>query len=207
MNIGFTMRAAFERATRDAAGSLSGLAAACLSNFEDLINALQTWGQVEHNEDGTHGDVTAETVTVSDVATLGRVRLGSLIVYTAPTVIPTSRMDNVTLAGIQTAGVLKIRNTVTGVTLTGIDAAGRVPGDLLVLINDDLAIADPTDFDIAAFDTNSDANNRFIGGSASRSAWTLHGGEAVWLMYDTYVSTDLTAPGTLFGWRVLGGVD
>jgi hypothetical protein len=206
MNIGFTMRSAFEGAVRDVKGSASSLAAACLSNFEDLINALQTWYVVEHNEDGTHGAVTAESTTVAlDLSTLGKLRLGGIVVYEAPGIIASGRMDDVTTPGIQTASVLKIRGTASGITLTGIDATGRRPGDLLLLINDDQVVADPTDFDIAAGDTNSVLANRFIGGLASRATWTLHGSEAVLLMYDTYLNTPLSTP--TGGWRVIAGVD
>lgn len=204
MNIGFSMRSAFEGAVRDVKGSASGLAAACLSNFEDLINALQTWFPVEHNEDGTHGHVTASSLEVDNLTALGKVRFGNTVRYTDLGLIPTGRIDNLYTPGLETANVLKVRIAAGGVTLTGISATGRQPGDVLLLINDDEHVAGPgPDFDVAAADTNSDAANRFIGSLASQSPWTVHGSEGMLLMYDTYTNT-----GTVEfpGWRVIARV-
>lgn len=178
---------------------------AILRNFELLVSSLTSWGQIEHNDDGTHADVTATSVTADDLIADGPVRFNRMVTYTNLGVIPTGRINNLYTPGLETANVLKVRIAAVGVTLTGIYATGRRKGDLLLLINDDLHVAGPgPDFGMAAANANSEAANRFIGSLASRTPWTLQASEAVLLMYDEYANT--TAGATFPGWRVVTGV-
>lgn len=207
MNIGFTMRSAFEGAVRDVSGSASGLAAACLSNFEDMINALQTWFPVEHNQDGTHGAVTATSLAVTNnITTLGKLRLGKMVRYYNNGIIASGRIDNLYAEGLETASVLKVRISAALITITGIDATGRQPGDLLLLINDDEHVAGPgPDFALGAANTNSLEANRFIGSAASQSPWTVNGSEGVLLMYDSFTNVH-SFNHEIPGWRVIARV-
>jgi hypothetical protein len=199
VNIGLKFRQELQAAVASLSGPMGAFAQSVLANFETIYTGLQTWFEVEHNEDGTHSDLTAATATVEGLVIGGRFRLGNIVTYTAPDPNATSRLDNLTTPGIGTAGVLKIRNTASGVSLTGIDATGRKPGDMLLVINDDLMVADPTDLTIALDDSNSIQVNRFIGGSAAGAA-TLDGSEGMLLMYDTFTRTGLTEQ---TGWRIV----
>jgi hypothetical protein len=42
------------------------LTGAFRDEIEQLVAALSAWAGVEHNEDGTHGDVTADTISIHD---------------------------------------------------------------------------------------------------------------------------------------------
>jgi hypothetical protein len=201
VNLGMTMRSHFERAVEGAGGAVSGLASACLANFEDMLSGLQAWFAAEHNPDGTHAAITADSAGIADITALGKLRLGNIVRYELLGVIPTGRLDNVYVAGIETASVLKIRISAAGVTITGIASVGRRQGDLLLLVNDDLHTAGPgPDFTVTAASANSDAENRIIGSLASQSPWTVHGSEGMLLMYDTFSQT---GPTDFPGWRVI----
>jgi hypothetical protein len=186
MNIGFSMRSAFEGAVRDVRGGASALAAACLSNFEDLINALQTWGQVEHNEDGTHGDVTADSITVAGLASVGRLRL-AMVTYTDPVALGGVAND-VSPAGLASAGCLRIEPTAAGLIITGISGVGFAPGDLLLVVVADESLA-PKDVYLRTEDAGSVAANRFAhttaspGGGATADV-KIDGARGVWLLRD-----------------------
>lgn len=177
------------------------LSQALAADLQQLMAAIQASWNVQHKGNGQHSHVVADSVRVNGLLYAAqKLRLAPAVTYVAPDPNTTSRLDDLTVPGLAQASVLKIRNTASGVTLTGIDSTGREVGDLLVVINDDLVIADPTDLTVAADDSHSLSRNRFIGGVASGSPWTLHGSEAMLLMYDeyTYVGTSV-----LYGWRVL----
>lgn len=176
------------------------LGQAVIKNFESFIGTTNAWSQEEHNEDGTHGVVTATSLLTAFLQTTGKIKLGR-VTYVAPTIIPTGRIDNLMTPGLATASILKIRNTAAGITLTGIDATGRTPGELLLVINDDLVVATPQDLAVAALDANSSAGNQFIGSAASRAPWNLQGSEMMLLVYDTYETTGTQTDN--YGWRVL----
>jgi hypothetical protein len=46
--------------------------------LDKVLLALQAWGHLEHNEDGTHGDVTANSVTVTENLDANGVEVGTL---------------------------------------------------------------------------------------------------------------------------------
>ena len=45
-------------------GPLDGLAERVLSSFQDLYAQLEGWLRIEHHEDGTHADISADSLTV-----------------------------------------------------------------------------------------------------------------------------------------------
>lgn len=69
------------------------LGSVVVSEFEQLSSALRTWTEVEHKEDGTHSDVTADSIDVDDL-TVADLRVGTSI---APVSAAT---DSVDLGGV-----------------------------------------------------------------------------------------------------------
>lgn len=183
---------------------IEGVSQPIANTFRRMKVAIQTGWNQQHHGDGSHTDITASSISVSGlVEALGRVRLGTTVRYEDLGIIASGRIDNLAVAGLKDATVLKVRIAAAAITLTGIDATGREPGDLLLLINDDLHVAGPgPDFDLAANDANSAVANRFIGSGASRTPWTLHGSEGVLLMYDTFSNSGQSE---IPGWRVITG--
>lgn len=165
-----------------------------------LKAAISAGWNAQHDGDGAHTDVTANSLAVTNVSTLGRVRMGNIVSYQNLGVIPGPRLDNLTTAGLAQASVLKIRTRTALVNVTGIDSTGRQVGDLLLVINDDETTATPVDISFTAFDANSSTTNQFIGSAASSAPWTLNGSQGLWLMYDSYSPTGLNI---FTGWRVL----
>lgn len=179
---------------------IAALSQALADSLTALVSAIKTGWNKQHNGDGTHDAVTANSIVVSNLASLGRLRARNIVEYVNLGAIPTARLDNLTTPGIENATVLKITIFAFPITLTGIDSTGRVPGDLLLLINNDQIVGGPGDIVIAAFDTNSVISNRFIGSAASTTPWTLNGSQGIWLMYDSYTNTGATP---FYGWRVI----
>jgi hypothetical protein len=46
--------------------------------LDKFIGALRAWGHLEHNEDGTHGDVTANSITTEENSIINGAEVGTL---------------------------------------------------------------------------------------------------------------------------------
>lgn len=120
------------------------LGAAVLRNFESLIAALTSWGDAEHNDDGTHSAITASSAVV-DVVSKGRYRNHKIAIWD----------NNIATDGIikgsshyqigsdppiafQDAGVIVVVNTngaAAGVpTIYAMDSVGRENGEIVWLL-------------------------------------------------------------------------
>ena len=205
MNIGLFSEQQMQAAVADTSGPMATFAQAVLANLRDLVRKLQTWFQVEHNEDGTHGAVTATSLSV----TPGTTSLGKLNLRTVTYVEPLAGgaiINDVTTPGIEQASCLRIRPRTNPLFINGIDATGRVQGDLLLVVNADDQFASPCDVLLFMENAGARAENRFAETPASPTSIggfvRINGARGVWLMYDTQErGTGLTNMGSR--WRVL----
>lgn len=106
--------------------------AAVLRNFEQWLQTLTSWGQAEHNEDGTHANVTATTAIVNGLLQAERYRPSNILVWDYA-------LDNsgvIKGAGVVDAGLIVHVDRTVGAggvarTLYAIDATGRKPGEVV----------------------------------------------------------------------------
>jgi hypothetical protein len=167
------------RSQLQAAGEIG---VAVIRNLDSLIGNLTVWGQQEHKDDGTHGDVTADSLSVTPgVSALSKVRLNQ-VTYEHTALSPT--VNNLTVPGLSTSSCLRIvPNQV--LDINGIDATGREPGDLLLVLNCDTTVSSPDDVWLHLENSGAVAGNRFASSSASPAGpYVLHGARGVWLVYD-----------------------
>lgn len=167
---------------------IDGLLKPLGDSLRNLVAAIGTGWRTEHKGDGTHTDVTADTITVAGLASVGRLRL-SQVTYVEPGATG-GTVNNLTVSGLRSAGCLRIEAQSSPLIITGIDAAGFKYGDLLLLLNCDESLA-PKDLWLSTEDTGSLAPNRFVhttaspgGGGAPGGPLIVNGGRGVWLMYD-----------------------
>jgi len=74
----------FRRITVD---NLPSVAAALVSQFQEIVFAANTWAQKDHNDDGTHNTVRIGGTTAAAEATVGRISLywdGTNLKYVKP---------------------------------------------------------------------------------------------------------------------------
>lgn len=67
--------------------NLPSVAAAIVSQFEEIVGAANTWGASDHNQDGTHAAVHFKTQTTTPAATVGAITLywdGTNLKYLKP---------------------------------------------------------------------------------------------------------------------------
>jgi len=155
-----------------------------------MLAAIQAGWNAQHNGDGGHTAVTAESASVTGLTTLGKVRLTSVIYShdASPSVndLTTDGLTNVSWLRIFPAG---------NFDLTGIDATGREVGDRLLITNcstgglDDITLVTASGFSLSA--------NRFANGTNC----VVIGGRGVELIYD-YDVTGFFGP-RLPCWRII----
>lgn len=132
---------------------LQSLGSFLVSEFDSLIAKIRGAWNVEHDEEGRHGNVHA--VSVSS----GRLTFSDI----AQDTLASEQVDNYTPAGIDTAAILRLNSTLTTlVTITGLkvplDASDAVlDGRALVLEN----VSQTTTFKLPSESSYSSPRNRF----------------------------------------------
>lgn len=180
------------------------LAQPLAQSLRNLVAAIQTGWNSQHAGDGSHGDVTATALTVTGGETvLGPLRL-SYVTYTEP-VTAVGLVHNITVAGLSDVSMLRVVALTNPLRITGIDATGRTPGSLLLVVNADDTTSAPADLDLQMENTGSAATNRFAESAASPTAVggnvRVQGARGVWLVYD-YQRASPSVAGNL-RWRVM----
>jgi hypothetical protein len=168
---------------------IGGLSQALLDSLRNMLAGITAGWNKQHDGDGAHTAVTADSVTVSGTTVLGKLRLNSVTWYDNGT----TPQNNVTVAGLADASWLRIvPNQGAGVDLeiTGIDATGREVGDLLLVTNCGSEGAGANDIALLLEDALSIAANRF------------NHGRGVWLVYD-YDTTGGFAGPRVPRWRII----
>jgi hypothetical protein len=127
--------AVFARNQLQAAGE-AGQAA--LRNLELMVSALRAWGGAEHNDDGTHGDVTATTAAVSGLLSAQRYAASKIYVWDyAADASGVLKGPGVVDAGL----IIHIDTTAGGGgvarSIYSIDATGRQPGEIVWFVKMD----------------------------------------------------------------------
>lgn len=112
-----------------------------LTNLDDMVTKLTSWGLAEHNDDGSHANVTADSAVI-DLASLGRYRNHKIAIwdnavatdgiiqgrshYAVGTDPPVAFRD---------AGVIILINTTGGAggvpTIYAMDSTGRQNGEVV----------------------------------------------------------------------------
>ena len=171
-----------------------------LQSLKNLIAAIQAGWNRQHNGDGGHTDVTADSATVAGRVTAGRLKLTTV---TLEEVASTS-LNNLTAPNLANAGCLRIIPETNPMLITGIDASGFEEDDLLLVINADFTL-DPADIWFMPEDAASSAENRFADTVASPGgggvAYVLNGARGVWLKRDRV--QDDSAYGSSPRWRII----
>lgn len=159
-----------------------------LEEFQSLIGALAGWGNREHTDEGTHTDVTANSVTITAIRNMalrvvsGLSNLGGAIAGSSTLTPPqlTGDVDNYCPVGIADAFCLRVTTDVVGRVITGLRDSPAVAlpttGRLLLLFN-----AGSNAFTLENEGLGSAANYRFrLGGNFA----TVDPNESVLLFYD-----------------------
>jgi hypothetical protein len=155
------------RNTIEGAGPL-GVAVA--KELDSLIAGISAWSNVEHNDDGTHADVTADSVVItgSPVTTAlnvitGLASLAGAVAF--PGVITpdqiTSNQNDYAPLGWDSAFCLRLSTDATR-DLTGIVAPNPAAGRLLFIVN-----VGSNDITLLHENASSTAENRFLFSGAS----------------------------------------
>jgi hypothetical protein len=171
--------------------TLAALAESVRTAFNTITTQAQAAWNREHATDGTHGHVTATTVTTDGLARAGRLAVS--FPFAPPTTTHPSRMTMAlpftgspyrNLFVPSTVGFLRLTtDDVFNTIVKGISGTGREPGDLLCVANASqvssqdisLSLWDSTD-DGAQFDGNRDAPGSVL--------VLISPGRWVWLIYD-----------------------
>ena len=181
---------------------IEALSAALKESLASIVAAIQVgWGK-QHNGDGGHTAVTATSATIG-AATVGRLIL-TTVEFTPPF---GGTVNDLTVAGLSGASHLRINTNAVPVLLDGIDATGRVRGEMLLVTNGDPTVSTPGDVHMRCERATSQPGNRFAETLASPggvgSTFILQGARSVWLVYD-YQTTG-TGGGSLPAprWRIV----
>jgi len=149
--------------------------------IDKILASLNGLLMTEHNQDGTHANVTATGLAVS-----------KLVAFTGyKNIAATAQINDLLIPDVTV-----LRFNLTGAqNLTGLDATGRVMGSVVMICNVTASVDHLT---ILLEDTSSIAKNRFSrDGSIGGDSIDLAPGRFLWAMYDT-VSTRWRV-GTGFG--------
>jgi hypothetical protein len=172
-----------------------------LDSLRNLVTAIQTGWSKQHSGDGTHAAVTATSLAVSGVTTLGRVVLNQITLDENTLPLTGGTINNLTVAGLHNVSCLRVLPVSSPLILTGIDATGRQPGELLLVLNCDDTL-DPGDIWLNLEDAGSLAANRFATSLAGTSPVIVQGARGVLLCYD-YQRTGVLNSTRLPRWRVV----
>jgi hypothetical protein len=169
-----------------------------------LVAGIQTIFGVEHKGGGAHAAVTADSVAVTGTTTLHKLNLAQAE-YVEPGATG-GTVNDLTCANIAQASCLRIVAASSPLIINGIDATGRTPGDLLLVLNCDDTLA-PKDVWLATEATASAAGNRFAETTASPGGGAggpviINGARGIWLCYD-YQRTNPLSGTPLPRWRVI----
>lgn len=169
--------------------------------LRNMLAAIQTGWNKQHNGDGAHTDVTATSATVSGVTTLGRLVLNQVTLDENTLPVTGGTINNLTVPGLTDVACLRVLPLSSPLVITGIDSTGRVPGDLLLVLNCDDTLV-PCDLWLNLEDTGSKAENRLATTAAGTTPVVIQGGRGVWLCYD-YQRTGVLNSTRLPRWRVI----
>lgn len=150
---------------------------AVLKELESLIAAISAWSSVEHDSDGTHTDITAQSVeitaasidyainVISGLASLGGgVALPGIV---TPDQI-TAQQNNYDPTGLEGAFCMRLATDATR-AITGLLAPPPAAGRLVLIVN-----VGSNDLKLTHEDASSDAENRFnFSGAADVTLTTL----------------------------------
>lgn len=166
-----------------------------------LKSAIQTGWNKQHNGDGEHTNITATGLNMTAGETLlGRVRLNFV---TYDNILGGATQNDLSVAGLDQVSMLRIIPRANPMVITGIDAAGRTQGSLLLVVNADDTTSLPADIDLAMNSAASLAPNRFADSPMSPSFAgnvRIQGAKAVWLIYDVQRTGPASSPN--LRWRV-----
>ena len=123
---------------------IAALSQPLLQALKHLMAATQQGWNTEHNPDGTHTDVTADSVTGLAMRSRGRFISSRICDVNNPATATTSPLMpgtgrfNTAITGNTFFDVLRVRTNTAGVDPTiigGIDATGREEGDRIIIVN------------------------------------------------------------------------
>jgi hypothetical protein len=180
---------------------IGGLSQALLDALRNLVAAIQTGWNKQHDGDGGHTAVTAESASVSGLTTLGKLRLNQVTLDENLLPVTGGTINNLTVDGLKDVSCLRIISVSTPLVITGIDATGREAGDLLLVLNCD-DTNDAGDLWLNLEDAGSLAANRFADTTAGTTPIVIQGARGVWLCYD-YQRTGVANSTRLPRWRVI----
>jgi hypothetical protein len=173
---------------------IEALSSALKQCLVTLAAAIQTGWNKQHNGDGGHTAITATSATVTGATTVGKLILNTI---TLPQRTLAGTENDFDGPGLISASHLRIINHSNPMFLNGINAQGRVPGDLLLLTNGDDSISVSADIQIQFENAGSLPANRFCANPASPGGganFVLNGGRSVWLVYSfTQTGTSLNS--------------
>jgi hypothetical protein len=178
---------------------IGALSQALLDAMRVLVAAIQAGWNQQHAGDGSHTGVTATSATVSGLTTLGKLRL-TQAEYVEPGATG-GTVHNISTPTLASVSCLRIVASSNPLIITGIDATGREPGDLLLVLNCDDTLS-PHDVWLNTEDAGSAAANRFAETSAGTGPLVIQGSRGVWLCYD-YQRTSATSGTRLPRWRII----
>lgn len=180
---------------------IGSLSQALLDSLRNLLAAISTGWNRQHNGDGGHTAVTAESATVSGLTTLGRIALSQVTLDENLLPLTGGTINNLTVNGLRDVACLRVVPLSNPLVLTGIDATGRTAGEMLLLLNcDDTLVA--RDIHLNLEDAGSVAANRFATTTAGTTPVVIQGARGVWLCYD-HQRTSTNNGTRLPRWRVV----
>jgi hypothetical protein len=173
---------------------IESLSSALKQALATLVAAIQVgWGQ-QHDGDGGHTDVTASSLAVTGPTTVGKLILNTITLPQRTLVGTENDFDGPGLTGASHVRIVRHSNPLL---LNGINATGRVPGDLLLLTNGDDSVSVSADIHLQFENAGSLPANRFCANPASPGGganFVLNGGRSVWLVYSfTQTGTSLNS--------------
>lgn len=188
MRIGLNWRSVLE------GGGPLGVAIA--KELDNLIAGIDAWSIVEHNDDGTHRDVTATSVTITQLTGTALSVVSGLSMFAGAFALPglitpdeiTSNQNDYAPSGYDTAFCLRLSSDASR-TITGIVATTPAAGRILFLVN-----VGADDITLAHENTASTAENRFLlAGSTDVTLTTL---STILLYYDAVSERWISLGGT-----------
>lgn len=182
---------------------IEALSGGLIQSLRALAAAIQVGWNQEHDGDGHHTSVTAANLTVTGSTTVGKLILNTITLPQRTIVGTENDFDG---PGLTAASHIRIVNHASPLFLNGINAVGRVTGELLLLTNADDTIAAPGDIHIQFENAGSLAPNRFAATPASPGGgapFVLNGGRSVWLVYGFNQTGTLSASTPLPRWFVV----
>lgn len=163
-----------------AAGPLGGWV---LKNLEHVTSALNGWGLGEHNEDGTHKDVTADSVAVNGLALSDRLGVSNVLVWDY-----LADASGVIIGpGVREAGlIIHIDSTpgAGGVTRTvhSLDSTGRRSGEIVWFLHVD-GNTSPAGTTFRLHSSTPGDGTRFRGQNSIASSIVMRGNSLIPLMF------------------------